>query len=126
MPPPPSPLGRSQSMPPPRSASPPLPPKPTYLAAQAPPQLPPRPASPVRPASPTRALPPLPSPAVDALAAEVERLRDELAKSQEALARETQRSKQLSEAAAGAQFKYDLLVDMVRSGACELCMRCAF
>lgn len=113
-------------MPPPRSTSPPLPPKPTYLAAQAAPQLPPRPASPVRPASPTRALPPLPSPAVDALAAEVERLRDELAKSQEALARETQRSKQLSEAAAGAQFKYDLLVDMVRSGACELCMRCAF
>jgi hypothetical protein len=51
---------------------------------------------------------------VDALAAEVERLREELARSQEALAREAARSKQLSEAAAGAQFKYDLLVDMVR------------
>jgi len=95
-------------MPPPRAASPPLPPKP----AAPPPQLPPRPASPTRALPP---LPPLPNPAVDALAAEVERLRDELGRAQAALAQEAQRSKQLSEAAAGAQFKYDLLVDMVRT-----------
>ncbi len=104
-------------LPPRNSSPPPLPPLQAVTAApqSPPPPLPPRPASPPLqpPAAAVAAPPPAAIPAE--LYAEIAQLNQELRAAKEALAAEQARSRQLQEAAAASQFKYELLVDMVRA-----------